>query len=229
MAASTQSARQPLKNRPLGKKGATAEVPDILPQTVILASGIITCIEELMWISGEAVVPTVPFMLFSKKVAERLPIADWLYRLATVVCCPCELLTLRVQASHAYLIFSVSASWTRAINLNTYLPGRCESCSCRIPQGEEVTLEDGEYGTHTWGIAHKDDDITDHVAWSGDNHFCRACYVLQAHVAFVLPMDNRLRLNMTQGNRPLSLWLAALDAAHDMSESDTATSLTYSI
>ena len=109
------------------------------------------------------------------------------------------------------------------------MPGLCESCSCCIPEGEDVNLEDGKYGTYTWGIAHKDDDIRDHVAWGGDNLFCRACYVLQAHVAFMLPMDSKLRLNMTQGNRQLSLWLAALDAAHDMSESDTATSLTYSI
>ena len=51
------------------------------------------------------------------------------------------------------------------------------------------------------------------VAWIGDNHFCRACYVLQAHVAFCLPTDNDFRLRLVQGSQSLSLWLSALDAA----------------
>jgi hypothetical protein len=216
-AATMQPARKTLKNRPLGKKTvATNKELDILPQEILLGSGETTTIQELLWISGEPVVPILPFMLFAKKVTGRLPIAEWLYRLATFVCCPYELLTLRQQNSYAYLIINVPVSWTLASSSSSYEPGRCENCMCSIPQGEEVTLEEGEYGTYDWGIAHKDDDITDHVAWSGDNHFCRACFVLQAHIAFVLPMDNGLRLNMTIGNKSLSLWLAALDAANDM-------------
>ena len=218
-AAIMQPTRRTLKNRPLGDKlAATNEVLDILPQEILLGSGETTTIQELLWISGEPVVPILPFMLFAKKVTGRLPIAEWLYRLATFVCCPYELLTLRLQDSYAYLIINVPVNWTLASSASSYEPGRCETCMCSIPQGEEVTLEEGEYGTYAWGIAHKDDDIAEQVAWSGDNHFCRACFVLQAHIAFVLPMDNERRLNMTRGNRSLSLWLAALDAAYDMSE-----------
>jgi hypothetical protein len=203
------------------KESETDTLPAILPQTIILESGVTACIEKLMWVSGNPVVPTFPFMLFSKKIADKITIADWLYRLSTVVCCPCDLLTLTLmpEAGSAYLMFNVSAEWTREFRLNCdgggHHMGLCELCKSRIPPDEEIILREGNYGTQTWAIANNNLDITEHVAWSGDNHFCRACYVLKAYVAWSLPTDNALRLTMTHGNTALIRWLEALDAALD--------------
>ena len=157
--------RRKLKNRPLDKKvPGTYEMLDILPQEILLDSGETANIQELLWISGEQVWPNPPFMFFATKVTGRLTCEEWLYRLATWVCCPYELLTLQLQDKYAYLIIHVPVKWTIAANSHIYDPERCGTCMCSIPHGEGVTLEDGDYGAYAWGIAHMDVDIVDLVA-----------------------------------------------------------------
>ena len=152
-----------------------------------------------------------PIILFPRDTPEVMPVADWLYRLSVAVCFPYELLSLRFESSCTYLIFSVPDSWS--LPDLQHRPELCIMCLCHIPLGEEVMLMRGEYGTHEWGWTHNDRNIRDYVAWSGDTPFCRACYVLQAHIAFFLPIDNDLRLRLLQGNQALSSWLAHLDYA----------------
>ena len=88
----------------------------------------------------------------------------------------------------------------------------CHLCDSVLIAKETCVLAEGKFGTYDWGKKHGDSEIVTEVAWTGDNWFCKPCFVSGAYVVSFLEPTSVRRQDALKGNsRELETWLHYLE------------------
>ena len=125
-----------------------------------------------------------------------------LYLLQFAIHVPLSSFTLRFPKDDAgigLVIMQVSAIAIEVINSSSWFPHCCDVCFSDMTIGGSNLLEEGDWGTYQWGEMHGDEEITDSVAWSGENHFCDYCWFYKQYVfEHLSPSSTRRQLMLEE-------------------------------